>query len=1482
MTLSSDELEMAQTVLRLLQSVKYKDRNYLFLEPFDVNDVPGYLDVCQKVMDLRTVSQNVERGVYTSLAQVWDDTKLIFENAVAYHSGRPQTKWIAKLAKDMLKAFAKERKALEKGIAAASASTATPVPSNVPSATPVAAAAAAAAVPEKKKISLKLKLPTAKDKAHMPVKAKPTQTKPVQPKLKLKLSLKSKASSAATTTDDATSLSSSAAPPSSGAATPLASSSSVPPFAPPLAVMSAPLPVIPKSSPKTAVAAAAAVVVKKSKKKNTAAAAAAAASTAGSSSTKPKLTLKIASRGKELPKGVTADTPVASTSSPSTSNAGAQSSSSAAPTTVKSKAGKTAKGGGKTSKGGTSKAAKAAAVKAASAAEASSSTTTASITAAAVVPVKATTGKGGKGGGKTKVPKAAKAKAAADGTNNKVGSAKSAGASKTDGATAATTTSKAPASSAKATKKSKKALAAAASAAASATSLSKGSSTFPMAQATKVVLGLRRRQQKNIAWFSQPVNDKGIVADYRAKIKNPMDISTLTAKLESGNYAAVPSFVLDVRRIIANCLKFNTSLKDSLRPVAVEVLQTAEELMEVHFSNCQPYPRLLYCWKLCVGVLDTLYNLVNPSDGQPTALYFLHPVSYYCGGQFPHDYMEKCPKPMDFGSVTANLLEAKYNTVEEFGQDCQLVLDNCLTYYGGREDGKVYIEQANRLKEVLDQQVEQLRRYVKSSRGIADQAQAKAPVVLQQPPIQLLLSILDDLRSTQYTDKATKITEAAMGPFEKPVSPSAFPDYADFVKEPMDLQSVERKVKANIYKTPEDFEYDVNLCFKNCEVYNACRSDHLVAMAKFASRKFRTLFYAKMRVLEDPSCVPLPSPSAPSSDKGDSSSTSPNKKIKIESSGVSKGKSAPRISITAAQVTSAAVQAASAIAVPSSTTASQTARAKSPGPSNKNKIISGGAVPTLTTSSSSQLPPKTNQPVPLHIAIARVKEAFPLRRAHKSLQPWEADCARYFKELMRHPWISAARPKFIFHVPVPTLFPELRDVYKAKIKTPMDLTTVECTLLAGNRYAGPEDFIADIALVFANAVLFNKDGRDIGDPLSCAYYDASVHLLRYSRWLSLEQLLQYAHNSDEIDEDGPDGLPPFVWKLTQGNKKRAREEMEKLVLNEPIEKSLEGDRWTWHEAECEKLLKALRHQSDLRYMTFFIQPNYPPDYAAFISKPMDWEKVQRTLKKRQYDKFGDVIEDLRLIFSNALKYNARLKGTDTVSGRAYDSAKYMSAKLEAAINKLMLSVGDRLERERIDHANAEREIEAAERAEEAQIRAAWKKEPDSKDGVSGGTTAKPDAAQKIRLVRRATQRRETTDFEIPFFDEDDDGQHERSYFEVVKSQKAMFERQRVELSKMRQCAAAIGTQVHSRMFQRSSAAQWIEQELLKSADVVDDTGGVKQSGEQLIVKKESESQAPVASIVLGALESGHVKIKLAVMKPQRKGVKRKTPAISLE
>ena len=408
----------------------------------------------------------------------------------------------------------------------------------------------------------------------------------------------------------------------------------------------------------------------------------------------------------------------------------------------------------------------------------------------------------------------------------------------------------------------------------------------------------------------------------------------------------------------------------------------------------------------------------------------------------------------------------------------------------------------------------------------------------------------------------------------------------------------------------------------------------------------------------------------------------------------------------------------------------------------------------------------------------------------------------------------------------------------------MDLTTVECTLLAGNRYAAPEDFVNDLALVFVNAIRFNKEGRDIGDPLSCAYYDASIHLLNYTRWLSLEALSEYVQEDMHVDEPEEEGLPITTWKLTSGNRTKARSETSEIVMNEHIEKSTEGDSYTWTEAECEKLLKALRHRGDEKYMRWYIPSSFPPGYANIIETPMSWEKIQKKLRKRQYDKFSDIVGDLRLIFSNAMTYNAPLPNQDPNSKAAYEGAKIMSAKLESAITKAMVSIADRIERERIDHNNAEREIAAAERAEEEAIRAQWNSQTNNKDGGGSSTSAaipRVDASQRIQQSKKhriVLRRKSDADFDIPDFNEQDDGQHESAYIEVMKRQKATFERQQEEMKQMRRIASGIGQSLFYNLMNHKSALEWVKAEQEKLGIDTDNAASMQESSDET---KRSES-----------------------------------------
>ena len=185
------------------------------VEPFPLESVPGYLDVVDKKLDLKTLSSNLEGGLYNSRQDFFEDASLIFTNAIKYHGAR-ETKWIAKPAKEMLKVVQRELKNLDKrpskiltkqkagslklkmgmgmggGTKIKKEGGKTPPPEAAGSGrdTPTMMPSADGDAAVKPKVTLKLKTgggAKSKDKV-VAAKAKPTQ-----PKLKLKLSLSKKA-----------------------------------------------------------------------------------------------------------------------------------------------------------------------------------------------------------------------------------------------------------------------------------------------------------------------------------------------------------------------------------------------------------------------------------------------------------------------------------------------------------------------------------------------------------------------------------------------------------------------------------------------------------------------------------------------------------------------------------------------------------------------------------------------------------------------------------------------------------------------------------------------------------------------------------------------------------------------------------------------------------------------------------------------------------------------------------------------------------------------------------------------------------------------------------------------------------------------------------------------------------------------------------------------------------------------------------------
>lgn len=60
-------------------------------------------------------------------------------------------------------------------------------------------------------------------------------------------------------------------------------------------------------------------------------------------------------------------------------------------------------------------------------------------------------------------------------------------------------------------------------------------------------------------------------------------------------------------------------------------------------------------------------------------------------------------------------------------------------------------------------------------------------------------------------------------PFTTPVNKRDFPDYSNYIVQPMDLTHLEKHIKENIYGSPQAFEADAKWILHNSIIYNGCK-----------------------------------------------------------------------------------------------------------------------------------------------------------------------------------------------------------------------------------------------------------------------------------------------------------------------------------------------------------------------------------------------------------------------------------------------------------------------------------------------------------------------------------------------------------------------------------------------------------------------------------------------------------------------------------
>ena len=201
--------------------------------------------------------------------------------------------------------------------------------------------------------------------------------------------------------------------------------------------------------------------------------------------------------------------------------------------------------------------------------------------------------------------------------------------------------------------------------------------------------------------------------------------------------------------------------------------------------------------------LETIHNQLRVMD---EALQFLQPVN---PKKVP-DYLDKIQRPMDLQSIRENIQQKKYHSREEFLSDINQIVENSSIYNGPND---IYTSSAQKLLEVV------ISKFTEKEETLMRLEKAINPLLDDNDQVALTY-ILESI----LNDKIKSMQES--WPFMKPVNKKQMKHYYDMIKEPMDLETIGKRVSKHIYHTRDDFLNDIDLIHKNSIQFNGPDSEY--------------------------------------------------------------------------------------------------------------------------------------------------------------------------------------------------------------------------------------------------------------------------------------------------------------------------------------------------------------------------------------------------------------------------------------------------------------------------------------------------------------------------------------------------------------------------------------------------------------------------------------------------------------------------------
>uniref|UniRef100_A0A452FCJ6 Bromodomain testis-specific protein n=1 Tax=Capra hircus TaxID=9925 RepID=A0A452FCJ6_CAPHI len=308
-------------------------------------------------------------------------------------------------------------------------------------------------------------------------------------------------------------------------------------------------------------------------------------------------------------------------------------------------------------------------------------------------------------------------------------------------------------------------------------------------------------------------------------------------------------------------------------------------------------------------------------------------------------------------------------------------------------------------------------------------------------------------------------------PFQQPVDAVKLklPDYYTIIKNPMDLNTIKKRLEHKYYVKASECIEDFNTMFSNCYLYNK-PGDDIVLMAQALEKLFRQklsqmpqeeqVVGGKERIKKGTqqnmtvSIKGKQSPKALGKLLTQQVIPSVFPEISVSPSNLAQGAPLNTVSQTVTQVTKGVKR-----------------KADTTTPTTSVVKASGESSPTLTEKKSGKMPPiKENM---LKNVLPDSQQQYKVVKNAKVTEQLR-HCSEILKEMLGKKHLSYAWP---FYNPVDVNALGLHNYYDI-VKTPMDLGTIKAKM-DNQEYKDAYEFAADVRLMFMNCYKYNPPDHEV-------------------------------------------------------------------------------------------------------------------------------------------------------------------------------------------------------------------------------------------------------------------------------------------------------------------------------------------------------------------------------------------------------------------